>query len=214
MRMQDEKQIEMRVKQIANDAILLGEDWEEELKADDLTQEIKENYLPVDLLRLHEEKWEEFTHKHYSALMERMSYYCHNRERIQKKMMENWERMVKKMQEKEGKSKPVKCPYLFLEREEITRHEQWAAMMKEIHRKMTQIADITAFNEYLPTLFQIQRIFNSVPADIYQLVFTRNGLANFNDLTPEHISSLLRFLRYKNKVIYDPFIKISPDLEQ
>lgn len=38
---------------MSSDSPLLGEDWEEELKADDLTQEIKENYLPVDLLRLH-----------------------------------------------------------------------------------------------------------------------------------------------------------------
>ena len=98
--MQDEQQIEMRVKQMASDSPLLGDDWEEEFKADDLTQQIKENYLPVDLLQLHEERWEEFTHKHYSVLMERMSYYCHNRERIQKKMMQNWERLVKKMQEK------------------------------------------------------------------------------------------------------------------
>jgi hypothetical protein len=60
----------------------------------------------------------------------------------------------------------------------------------------------------------IQKTFNIVPADIYQLVFTKNALANFQELTPVHISSLLRFLRYKNKVKYDPLIKISPEKEQ
>jgi hypothetical protein len=55
----------------------------------------------------------------------------------------------------------------------------------------------------------IQRIFYFIPADIYHLVLTRNALANFQDLTPLHISSLIKLLRYKNKIKYDPLIKIA-----
>jgi hypothetical protein len=90
----------MRVKQMSSDSPLLGDNWEEELMADDLTQEIKSNNLPVDLLNIHDQRWQEFTQKHYEALMGRMNYYCFNSEKIKKKMMENWERLIKKMQEK------------------------------------------------------------------------------------------------------------------
>jgi hypothetical protein len=47
----------------------------------------------------------------------RLSYYCFKRDKIKARMMENWDRLIKKMQEKEGKPKPTKCPYLFLEKE-------------------------------------------------------------------------------------------------
>lgn len=117
MQMQNEQQVELRAKQLANSSAILGENWEEDLKSDELTQSIKENYLPVDLLALHEQRWEEFTPRHYEKLMHRMAYYCSNREKIKKKMMEAWEKLIKKMQEKEGKNKPIKCPYLFLETE-------------------------------------------------------------------------------------------------
>lgn len=38
--------------------------------------------------------------------------------------------MIKKMQQKDGKMKPIKCPYLFLEKQEITRHEHWESFTK------------------------------------------------------------------------------------
>lgn len=55
----------MRAKLMVNDAALFDENWEENLQQDDLTQSIKDKYLPVDLFNLHQEKWEEFTPKHY-----------------------------------------------------------------------------------------------------------------------------------------------------
>lgn len=111
--------------------------------------------------------------------MFRLGYYCNNRERVKSNTINNWERLVKKMQETEGKPKPNKCPYLFLEKEEIMRHEHWGSLMKEIHKKLTDIKDIKAFNDYLPVLFLLQRNFHSIPADIFNLVLTRNALANF-----------------------------------
>ena len=100
-------------------------------------QEISKASLPMDLFAIHEQKWKEFTPTHYQKLMFRLSYYCNNRERIKQNTMSNWERLVKKMQETDGKAKLAKCPYLFLEKEEVMRHEHWGSLMKEIHRKIS-----------------------------------------------------------------------------
>ena len=125
------------MKQLGAEGALFGENWEEELKSDDLSQEIQKASLPMDILGIHEQKWKEFTADHYDKLMFRLGYYCNNRERIKSNTVSNWERLVKKMQETDGKPKPTKCPYLFLEKEEIMRHEHWGSLMKEIHRKLT-----------------------------------------------------------------------------
>ncbi len=52
-------------------------------------------------------------------------------------MMEQWGAFIKKLQEEQGKAQTIKCPYLFLEKEEISRHEHWTTLMREISRKLT-----------------------------------------------------------------------------
>ena len=63
-----------------------------------------------------------FEYKHYIVLLERLSYYCINRERMQKERIEKWGRYQEKLRKNDPKYKIKACPYMFLEREEIIRH--------------------------------------------------------------------------------------------
>ena len=41
---------------------------------------------------------------------------------IKKRREDNWEKLIKKMRSKDPKAQTMKCPYLFLEKDEIPRH--------------------------------------------------------------------------------------------
>ena len=62
--------------------------------------------------------------------MQRINGYCFNREEIKKKKLWAWEKTVKKMRSKDPRAKSMPCPYLFLEKEEIPRHEAWINLLE------------------------------------------------------------------------------------
>ena len=103
---------------------------------DELELQIREWQLPVDLLRVYAEREGDFEPHHYELLMERVSYYCANRERIQGRLMRAWERAVAQLRKNKKLTKTPQCPYLFLTREEIPRHEGWMELERGLLRRM------------------------------------------------------------------------------
>jgi hypothetical protein len=99
-----------------------------------------------------------------------------NQEKIKQRKMEVWDREVAKLKEKEGK-RNIKCPFLFLSREEIPRHPLWVHFVQNFTKKLQQISDIEQLNSYIEAILIIQRVFYYTPAEIYQHVLSCNAAA-------------------------------------
>ena len=48
---------------------------------------------------------------------------------------------------------------------------------------MQETKEIVELNEFIPVLLEIQRTFNHLPGELYQLVINRNTMADINKLT-------------------------------
>ena len=70
-------------------------------------------------------------------MLERISYYCANRERIEERMMRNWEKIIAQMKKNKSIKGQPQCPYLFLTREEIPAHELWTDFEEGLQLKLT-----------------------------------------------------------------------------
>lgn len=196
-------EVEQKVQQLTTP----GEGLQAMLRSEEIITTLKHYSLPVELLTVYAEKWEEFEAKSYIVLLERMSYYCVNREKIRARKMEVWEREVAKLKEKEGR-RTLKCPFLFLTREEIPRHPLWAQFVQNFTKKLQQISDIEQLNSYIEPILIIQRVFYYTPAEIYQHVLSANAAAPFSKITPRQVSSLLKLLKSRNKLKFSMEIKI------
>jgi hypothetical protein len=71
---------------------------------------------------------------------------------------------MKQLKSKDPKAKETPCPYLFLEREEIPRHEHWVSMIEQMQTKMKEAKDFLELNQYIPVLLLIQKTFYHIPA--------------------------------------------------
>lgn len=59
----------------------------------------------------------------------------------------------------------------------------------------------------------MQQTFYYIPADLYQAVLNKNAAAPFKLLTSHNISDLLTLMKFRNKIKFNPNIKIQNPLE-
>ena len=70
--------------------------------------------------------------------------------------------MIAKLNSKDKNA--AKCPYVFLEREEITRHEHWLNLIDRMREKIEKEEDVSVVNDYIYSLFTIRKTFHFLPA--------------------------------------------------
>lgn len=72
--------------------------------------------------------------------------------------------MIAKLKSKDKNAANKKCPYVFLESEEITRHEHWLNLIDKMREKIEKEEDVSVVNDYMYSLFTIRKTFHFLPA--------------------------------------------------
>jgi len=122
--------------------------------------------------------------------------------------MENWEKLMKRIKSKDSKAKEQRCPYLFLEADEIPRHHYWLDFIEGMQAKILAENELQEVNKYIPILLKISKTFNHIPAELYQTIMNKNTKAIIDDIRGEGVSNLLKLFKYRNKLKFNPNIKI------